>query len=135
MFLAALIVLLFPSTTVHTQAGDFSLKLCPSDKCYALQPSKKNKAYRSNIFDPINGQGFADIEITEVSAFTNCNDKSVRVSPGITRQQQAKAIVHEFVHVGMTCDSRDINKEERIAQAVSDLFENNAVAAFIQSSK
>lgn len=124
MFLAALIVLLFPVTTVHTQAGDFALKLCASDKCYAFAPSLINKS-----------DGISDIRITDVAAFTNCNNKTVHVSPGITRQQQAKAIVHEFVHVGMSCDTRKIGVDERVAQVVSDLFENNAVASFIQSVK
>lgn len=127
MLLASLIILLFPSTVVHTQAGDFTLKLCPADKCYAVVPS---------LITRVRSSGVSEVRVVDVAAFTNCNEKKVMVSSGITRQQQAKAIVHEFVHVGMNCDTREtIGIDERVAQAVSDLFENNAVASFIQSVK
>jgi hypothetical protein len=47
---------------------------------------------------------------------------SIRISAALTPTQQAKAMIHEAVHIAQTCDLRYLPMDERIAQDVSDML-------------
>ena len=55
---------------------------------------------------------------------------AIRISSGLFPMQQAKALIHEVVHIAQTCDDRDLPVDERIAQDVADLL-NSAEGRFI----
>lgn len=117
MFLAFLFLFVFPNNqVVHTQAGVFKLELC---KSHCIAPVRNTAAIR----------------VTAVDSYTDCKNKIVYVSSDIPQKIQARALIHEFVHVGMHCDVRLGDREEYAAEAVSALFDNAAVSIFIQGAK
>jgi len=54
----------------------------------------------------------------------------IRVSADLMPVQQAKALLHETVHIAQTCDMRELPVDEKIAQAVADLL-NSAEGRFV----
>jgi hypothetical protein len=68
------------------------------------------------------------LHLTHASADSLCavdgHSGLLRVSSTLTPKQQAKALVHEVVHIAQTCDLRDLSADERIAQDLADLFDS-----------
>lgn len=48
----------------------------------------------------------------------------ISVDSHLSPPQQAKALIHEVVHIAQHCDHRRIAVEERVSQDVADLFDS-----------
>lgn len=70
----------------------------------------------------------AGIRLESVSSQVVCPFPGVpgriRVSADLFPKAQAKAFIHETVHIAQTCDMRDLPVDEKIAQDVSDLLDS-----------
>jgi hypothetical protein len=53
------------------------------------------------------------------------NPGEIQIGSKLTLRQQAKALVHETVHVAVRCDERNIAAGEKVAEAIADLLESS----------
>jgi len=66
-----------------------------------------------------------NLTVELVSSEVVCSDGgisgAIHVSSSLIPAQQAKALIHETVHIAQTCDKRFLPVDERIAQDIADL--------------
>lgn len=48
----------------------------------------------------------------------------IRLDAKLTPSQQAKALIHETVHIAEGCDKRALPVDEKVAQDIADLFDS-----------
>lgn len=69
------------------------------------------------------------IRIVPVASKSLCGSDGANgqivVSSSLTPKQQAKALLHEVIHIAQSCDNRRLPVDERIAQDVSDLLDSS----------
>lgn len=94
------------------------------------------QSYRISVVSDLEGpvRGEDGLRIGTVAGVTVCPNGAVPGRVEIAAQlapiQQAKAMIHETVHIAMTCDRRDLEVDEKIAEDVSDLL-NSAEGGFV----
>lgn len=65
------------------------------------------------------------IQLTNAAAEVRCaqgGDGAMMIDAELSPVQQAKAMIHETVHIAETCDLRNLPLDERIARDVADLL-------------
>ena len=82
--------------------------------------------FQETVLGPQNH--FDTLAIRPVASRVRC---ATVVMPGeivfsskLSLKEQAKAIIHEAVHVGQTCDWRNMATDERVAEDVSDVMQS-----------
>jgi len=56
----------------------------------------------------------------------------MKISSDLNRLEQAKAMIHETVHIAENCDDRDLAVDERIAQDIADLLQSPEGAFIVE---
>ena len=106
-------VVVFPvDTQVVLLENVYGLHLC-TGQCRTLVPDKQGA-----------------LVAVSADAYSRCGVRSVpgsiNVSSSLTRHEQAKALIHEAVHIAQDCAVYPADTGERISIAISDLLESQA---------
>jgi hypothetical protein len=120
------VVLFSTVLSVHAQL------IVPSDAEIVIAGEHYTVSFETGLIGPVyKADG---IHLARVASEVVCPVAGLygqlRVSSELIPAAQAKALIHEVVHISQTCDKRDLPVEERIAQDVSDLL-NSAVGPFV----
>lgn len=79
--------------------------------------------FTEDLAGPVNSA--AGVELRHIASEVTCPVDSlkgeIQISADLSKVKQAKALVHETVHIAQNCDKRDISLDERVAQDLADL--------------
>lgn len=120
----ALVVLPYQSTLTLPE-GKYGVQLC-SGACKGLV-GRQTK------------DGKMEAVIADVDGTSSCPSANgygmIKLSSKDTIEQQRKVLIHEVVHIAMTCDQRQSTIEERIAEDVSALYDDQFFHGFMTGGR
>ena len=98
--------------------------IVPSDGVVTIAGNLYSVDFVPGLTGPVTGStGLALQPVSsEVLCPVDIQSGLIKVDAGMLAVQQAKALIHETVHIAQTCDHRDLILDERIAQDVADLM-------------
>jgi hypothetical protein len=104
----------------------------PTATTVLIAGSRYQVSFVSGLIGPVRvADGIEMLPVaSEVVCSSDGQDGWINVSADLTQLQQAKALIHEVVHIAQNCDKRDLPVDERFAQDISDLI-NSPEGKFI----
>ena len=119
-----LVVLPYQSTLTLPE-GKYGVQLC-SGACKGLA-GRQGK------------DGKMEAVVVDVDGTSSCPSPNgygmIKLSSKDSIEQQRKVLIHEVVHIAMACDQRNSTIEERIAEDVSALYDDQFFHAFMTGGK
>ena len=85
-------------------------------------------AFSSVVIGAVQDRDDGSLQMKKSDASVICADATdegtITIRSGLQPVQEAKALIHETVHIALTCDRRPFAWDERIAQDVADLIDS-----------
>jgi hypothetical protein len=99
----------------------------PAQMTIQIAGARYSVSFVDNLTGPVRTKN--GIVLRAASSTVTCpvgsQNGKIRLSTKLQPGQQAKAFIHETVHIAEGCDKRALPVDEKIAQDVADLFDSS----------